>query len=532
VGALIFFREQWDSGFKWLMGDNGDSRLASYILEHWFRVFHGQASWLNPGFFYPVKGVLGWSDTFLLFEIFYAPLRLLGFDPFIALQITRILLSLVGFGSFVYLVRLAFDTPLPAALLCGSVFSFSNALWLHSTYAQLYGIYLVPAILLLALVAWRSLGGGHRTGALVLAGIAGLLWALLLYSSYYIGWYSTLALALTCTLVCLTGGRSLLTLAAARARAAWMWLSCLALGLAVGLIPFARTYLPARHRTLYSEVIHQWGVRPQDLLNVGTVNLVWGDLARRVGHFTLSPGSYGFSYAVTPVVMVLTLGAGVVAAWLLWANRSTRPERARMTFALAATAFILLVLPVHGQFGSLWAIVWHVPGADAMRAIDRIQLITGLAATLALAASARDVAVLTSKWRRGKAFQAAGLALLAVAAAEQVNTARISNLSRPAQVHLLDSIKAAPSGCRTFFVVTTGKQLAYYEYQIDAMLVSQRLSLPTINGYSGYFPPDWGLLRPELPTYAAAVSAWAKQHGLTSGMCSLDLTTMRWHAGG
>ena len=78
--------------------------------------------------------------------------------------------------------------------------------------------------------------------------------------------------------------------------------------------------------------------------------------------------------------------------------------------------------------------------------------------------------------------------------------------------------------------MTTGKPLAYYEYQIDAMLVSQRLSLPTINGYSGYFPPGWGLLEPWLPTYAAAVSEWSEEHGLTSGVCSLDLTTMQWHA--
>jgi hypothetical protein len=530
LGALVFFREQWHSGFKWLMGNDGDTRLAAYLCEHWFQVFHGRASWLNPGFFYPLKGLLGWSDTFLLYEIFYAPLRLLGCDPFLALQITMILLNLVGFCSFVYLVRLAFDTPLPVALLCGCIFAFSNALWFHSPAAQLYGIYLVPAILLMALVAWRSREGGHQTRSLVLAGVAGLLWALLLYSTYYIGWYSTLALALTTVLAFLVGGRSLIARALAEARTAWPWICCLAVGFFVGLIPFARTYLPARHRTVYAQVIRSWGVDPWNMLDVGSRNLLWGQVAVRLGRPTLAP-SYEISYAVTPVVMALAFGAGVLAAWMLWSNRRSRSQRAGLTFALAATAWVLLVLPVNGRFGSLWAIVWHLPGADALRAIDRIQLITGLAATLAIAASARDVAVLTGRWRRGRAFQVAGLALLAVAVAEQINLAPVSSVNRPAQIHLLNSIEAAPSSCRTFFVVNTGKQLPYVEYQLDAMLVSQQLSLPTINGYTGYFPPGWGLLQPWLPNYAASVSDWARAHGLTTGMCSLDLATMQWHAG-
>ncbi len=527
LGALVFFREQWDSGFKWLTGNNGDARLAVYLCEHWFRVFHGQASWLNPTFFYPVKGVLGWSDTYLLYEIFYAPLRLVGLDPFLALQITMILFNLVGFCSFVYLVRLAFDTPLPAALLCGCLFTFSNALWVHSISAQMYGIYLVPAILLLGLVGWRARDASHQTRAAILAAMAGLLWALLLYSTYYIGWGSTLALALTCLLVLLAGGRSLIVRAASRARAAWMWLGCLALGFAVGLILVASTYLRNSHRYPYAEVM-RFAAHPRDLVNVGTHNIFWGQLAIWADKL---PGTdaYEVSYGVTPLVLVLTLLAGVTALWLLWTDRRSQSSRAPMTLGLAATAGILLVLPIDTHFGSLWAIVWHLPGADGMRAIDRIQLVTGLAATLAIAASARDLATLAPGWKPGRVVQLAGLGLLAVAIIEQVNTVRISQVDRAAQIHFVDSIKAAPSGCRTFFVVDTARQLAYFDYQIDAMLVSQKLSLPTINGYTGHFPARWGLLLPSNPDYRYAVSEWVTEHGLANGVCSLDLATMQWH---
>lgn len=534
VGAFLFFREQWDSGFKWLMGNDGDTRLAAYFCEHWFRVLHGQASWLNPAFFYPVKGVLGWSDTFLLYEVFYAPLRWLGFDPFVALQVTMILLNLVGFCTFVYLARLAFDTPLPAALLCGCMFTFSNALWLHSASAQLYGIYLVPAILLVGLVAWRSLGAGHRTRAVVLAGMAGLLWALLLFSTYYIGWYSTLALILTCLLALLFGGRALLPRAVSEARAASRWLGGLAAGFLVGLIPFARTYLPNQHRYSYAEVM-QGAARLRDLGDVGARNLLWGHLATSVDRARLP--LYELSYAVTPVILALTFSVGVFAVWLLWSYRRvqsgprSQAGRARITLALAVTAFIFLALPVNTRFGSLWAIAWHLPGANGLRAIDRVQLVTALAATLAIAASARDVAVLMGRWTVGRALRLAGLGVLALAVVEQVNLAPTSGLDRPTQVNFVNSIRSAPSACRTFFVVDTARTLPYYDYQLDAMLVAQRLSLPTVNGYTGHFPPGWALLDPSKPGYRAAVAEWANRHGLAGTMCSLDLATMQWQLG-
>jgi hypothetical protein len=199
--------------------------------------------------------------------------------------------------------------------------------------------------------------------------------------------------------------------------------------------------------------------------------------------------------------------------------------------ALAATAFILLALPVNTRFGSLWAVVWHLPGANGLRAIDRIELVAGLAATLAIAASARDVGVLRGRWTGGPALRLAGLGLLALAVVEQVNLAPISSIDRPAQVDFVNSVRPAPSTCRTFFVVDTARSLPYYDYHLDAMLVSQRLALPTINGYTGHFPPGWSLLDPAKPGYRAGVAEWANRHGLVSGMCSLDLATMRWQVG-
>ena len=52
----------------------------------------------------------------------------------------------------------------------------------------------------------------------------------------------------------------------------------------------------------------------------------------------------------------------------------------------------------------------------------------------------------------------------------------------------------------------------------------------SLNGYSGEVPPHWGLTDPTAPTYLMSVRQWETANGLTSGVCSLDLTTDTWHS--
>ena len=58
----------------------------------------------SPNFFFPAKGTLGYSDTLVLNQIFYAPLRAIGLDSFLAFEWTLSLLSLVGFAALFVLL--------------------------------------------------------------------------------------------------------------------------------------------------------------------------------------------------------------------------------------------------------------------------------------------------------------------------------------------------------------------------------------------------------------------------------------------
>jgi hypothetical protein len=66
-------------------------------------------------------------------------------------------------------------------------------------------------------------------------------------------------------------------------------------------------------------------------------------------------------------------------------------------------------------------------------------------------------------------------------------------------------------------------------YNIDAMFVSLNDGLPTLNGYSAWYPEGWNLLSPqEEGDYADAVRRWMGRYGLT-GVCEFDIEarTMR-----
>ena len=263
IGAAVFFRDQWTTSFRAVMGNDGDTRLLVYLLEHWFQVFGGHAAWRDPAFFYPVKNVLGSSDGLLFYQVFYTPARAVGVDPFLAAQLSVILLSLVGYASFVCLVRLVFAAPRIIALLGGLIFTFSNALWLHSGWFQLLAVWLVPAVLLLGVGSLRA--SHHRLTSTALACGFGVLLAVCFYTGYYVTWFSVLAAGLALTLFVVAGRgpisgfreHSRLVVAAA-------------LAFAAGIVPFMFTYLPARDRNshyTYPEVL-SFAAQPHDILNV------------------------------------------------------------------------------------------------------------------------------------------------------------------------------------------------------------------------------------------------------------------------
>lgn len=87
-------------------------------------------------------------------------------------------------------------------------------------------------------------------------------------------------------------------------------------------------------------------------------------------------------------------------------------------------------------------------------------------------------------------------------AVEQINTLEVAQISRSRQLQDLAAVPPPPDDCEAF-VVEPVKGADFYATQVSAMLIAQRLALPTINGASGHFPPGWSLNKFDSPITSA-----------------------------
>ncbi len=543
VGATVFFRTPIFSGFDTITGDRGDARLIVFLHEHWWLVWTGDAEWRSPPMFHPVDGTLGYSDTFIVNQAVYAPLRLLGADPFVSFQVGLIVLTLVGFASMFAILDRHLGLPPAPALLLSATAAFANNLYVDTGHPQLYSVQIIPAIVLLGLEAWVA---ESRRRRLLLSAAAGALLGLLLWSNFYFGWFAALVggfvvLGGVAIGLALGAGRTIWAAVVERRDAIVVALAALG----VMLVPFLVTYLPALEDSeprSYDEVAGL-APRPADIVNVGGGNVVWG---RLVGSLLDAErlGQLHRNVAVTPVLLVAALAAGIALARRL--RHAPRPAPAVVGLACSLVAAFVVVLPIQFSFGGIWAWVHRfVPGGDAIRVYGRIEVVNVWVACAAIACwlavrgrpgadadpdAAGDVAdgggAAPGDRRLATWRSVAPILLLGVIVAEQLNTTSLfRELDRGAELALVGDVAEPPAACPSFYVVDVEEPDIDYT-NIDAILIAQEIGLPTVNGYSGLRPPGWWL-QPELPTYEADAADWARTSGIAVP-CAYDVVANRW----
>ena len=524
VGAFVFFHQVLSSGFERLTGDPGDARLITLLHEHWLEVLRGNQSWRSPNFFHPLTNTLGLSDTFVLDEVLYAPLRLIGLDRYLATQWMLILMSLIGFVGCYRVCSHLIGVQRGAAIACAYVFTFANNLAIHAGHLQLFSVYWVPLIIL---VGARMFNASTRRSQSSWAALTGLLLGLLVYSTFYIGWFTLLAatmftLRMTVHLRTRLPERPVRTLAIR----CWRPIAAGAAGVTVVMVPFAFTYLPTLDRTGGRSFNEVAALSPTiaELFNVGDKNVVWGPLLTWLSGDAARLRNVETSTAITPLLFAAIVVCAALIARRCKGDTSVRTAAAR---SLLTVALIFIVLPVRISNFSLWRAVWmFVPGARALRAIDRIQIVTGLLAVLAIATSA----VVLGSGERGPTHRTPRLLLVAglLLAFEQWNVGHHAQVHHRAEVALIRDAPKPPTTCHSFVILPT-EPTSDVVRNIDAMIIAQTWRLPTANGYSGGTPAFWDLA-PSAENYVDRVRRWSRYHSLTD-VCAYDPAAHSWATG-
>lgn len=520
AGFVWLFRRWLFTGFDGAFGDEGDGIIALAIVEHWRHVMAGAVRWTDPLFFFPATGTLGYTDAFFLIGLPHAALRALGIDPFTALMLIMAALAATGFFAFDHLARRYLGLPPAAAALGAFLFAFANVNAVKLIHVQSYCAMLLPLLCILIAAAWQS--EGRRAPALAVA--AGLLYAALFLTAYQTAWFAGCYALLAILLYPLARGiadtrgavRALLT----RRRGVLLGF---ALAFAVGMTPFLRLYLPvllSGHSRTFAEVIDNapdW----RDLFNVTPGNALWGGVLQWLGVVGRPDRPmWEVELAFTPLVMAL-FAAGLVL--LALRRKRSSADEFLLVGGLAVVIGWLLQMDVAGV--RPWRAVWAlVPGAGAVRYTFRSQLVANLLVSLIAARVLADIGR-----RRAHAAALAGVLLLA----EQINLIWPATMPRRATLAWIEAVPAPPRGCRAFYLVPNPSPAGKpdWEHQADAMLFSEVRGIPTVNGYSSWFPDGWALEDPASANYPAAVRAWAAQNGLARTLCGLDPRAGTWFAG-
>lgn len=538
--SLVFLlRSLVFTGFTHVSADDLDGALQLALLEHWRNVLTGAGSapWNTPNFFHPVHDTLGYNDGYLLFGIVFTAFRGFGLDALLSQELTHVAFRLVGFLGVWVLVRRCFSGSVAAAAFAAVLFAIAHPVMLSLFHSQLALAGLAPWALILAALFLEALEDGRAGAAGArLAGLA-LLFGAWVLTGFYTAWF-TAVLVLFGALVVLVFRWPVAQPFLRALRVPRMPAAVVAGILAAA--PFVGAFLLVYASKLKETGGHSDSVVleylprfPQDLVNVGSHNLVWSQPLDPL-YRLLSGGTQLLTGPISGMFPPLTSIALVIAAvrFRRWTAGMSPAVRAVLAAGLAGTFFFYLVDFQIGGW-SPWLVLEKVlPGAAGLRVIPRFNLVLLL-----------PVSVVLALWLQADIAARSRLLAFLVGAAilfEQTSIADLRRMQRGSVEAFLAEAGTPPAGCAAFYAVNRPESSLFWPGRvhdeaaaewmgadIPAMLVAAAVHLPTLNGHASFLPKGWFLKNPSAPDYLERVHAFARERGV-GPLCVLDLTTTDW----
>ncbi|MFT6688774.1 MAG: hypothetical protein ACJAX7_001799 [Saprospiraceae bacterium] len=553
----IFFRQVVWSNFDQMIGDAGDARFNGVVLEHWWQVFQGYSNWLSPSYFYPTKGVLGYSDADFLFALPYSGLRYVGLNIFTSFQIVLLTTVFLGWtGSFIFF-RYCLRLNIFPAIIGTILFSFPNAMAISVGRPQLLAIYFLPYLAIAIFLFIKNFSKKNFQGRIAGAFIAVFV-PCFFYTSFYMAWFTMffmLLLFFVFVVWLLIQKKEVKTWRTIFLnKQLWKKLLPYIVISVICFIPFFITYIPAQ-RVL--------GVRPYeevltmlptfiDYINVGSSNWVWGDyfnseeLRNRPMSWELDKGLslvLFFTFLIISIIFIRKVRnyklqithEGEFKMSSKKDSANTVHWQTILVIGLSLAVLLAWVLILKIEDYSLWWVISKVtPGAGAIRIVCRFQqfLVFPVAIVIAIAF---NQALNIIPYIKETAVQFVILMSIAVISlfiiVEQLNTAPTSNYSKHQQLEMLSGIQAPPSDAEVFTVLPDSSlHKNPFEIHIDAMIIAQKYNLSTINGYSGSPPPGWNTTHDiNDPYYSIFLNRWINYYQLNNPyLYFLNLKTGTW----
>lgn len=514
VLTLLINYHQFFLNFNLAPGTKGDSRLVIFILEHWLNVFRGQEAFFRLNMFYPDGLALGYADGLFLFAFPYMLFRAVGLDYFTSYQLLLVFMTTAGFAAWMLVLRKALKLSLYFSVLGSVLLTCLNSMQVQLPIGKLVGFYLCP---LLIYLLYGYLSTPDKNTWRAWAGILtfSLILGLFFFTSYYPAWFFLFTLLLFGFLYFLAslprdGFRISFGKITGVIRVNLLQISTALLAFLASLTPFLITYTPLvllNSKRNFGLVL-DFSPTVKDIVNVSGSNYLWSPIMNRI-HFNY--GNVETQMGSPPFILVIFV---LFYLYVLFFNirkgRIRTNSRDFFIFILASSALIIfgLIVKFHGT--SLWYGIYQlVPGASALRALGRylmvVDMIVVVSAIYALNEGYEYYKSIADR-KTGYALTGVMLLVSCILILEQANCSEF-DLNKSEQLTFLSRYAKPTMACNAFYIYddSISGQPAGND-QLDAMMISMKSGIPTVNGYSGFTPDPAFSLTPSGVEYKFKIS--------------------------
>lgn len=501
-------------------GDLIDGRFNSVILEHFYRYITGlQQDLWSPPFFYPNLNMLAFSDNHFGNAFIYALLRILGLSREVAFSAWYVIgCSLNFLVTYIVLRKLHFSVF--AASAGAFVFAFFLPAIAQAGHAQLTYRFAIP----IAFYEFWNLIYKRQIKSLGLL----FFWICVqFYCSIYLGVFLVFLLLATSFAALILQHKNLFN----DLKRSWFDLtkprkitvSALAIASSISIILLLEKY---------QQVASLYGFKGNTVEVKHMLPRLESYLIADNSTFSSFVGSWFNQIPLYRHEHQLFIGIGVALVFFIGCcipyfnyfgiNRPYAKDQNAIG-KLAFFSLLILFLSTlqygvgGGQLTSPYEYLFSIPGILSIRAVTRLILIQGLPVAILVALACETLISSLNKnnyfWRAACIAILATLLSLEVIFFDHIKTPNAIWTERLDRLSVLLP-KPIPAGS-VLFVDNSGKE-AWYFTEVDAMVLAQDLGIPTINGYSGKFPPghDHQSLNSCIP-YIARVQYYGKFHHLT-----------------
>lgn len=509
--AVAFVAVPWLQfrNLEFMPGDIGDARLNNYFLERVFLWVTGKSdSFWNMDFFFPFPLVGGFSENHFGSALSYVVPRLFTVPPDTSFQLWFLFGYVFNFFAAYYALRKLRIGTFGAAI-GGVIFAFALPTSGHAGHAQLHYRWALP-LSVVALIRFLEGKNPKWLGVSFLLvvfqfyiGIYSGFFALLLVSSIFsvhfvtrFTWFrrSKRQINTSPQNLRMTNKKSLMpafALSSAGVVALWM--------LFAPYLQVSRLYSGSRSWEEISSMLP----RPSSYL-IADHSTLWSTFS---SNFSDIPMRHEHQMFIGLIPLIL-LAMGAFLAIRLKHSSS---------MAILGGGFFVVVFSIFINGASLWFLVHQLPLVSVIRAVTRVdQTLLFVAAY----GAAFYVNWLLSRLNPKFLTQLLVGTLIGVLLIAEAASGRIGVSEKVEWRERVDNlVVSVPEGLPTdsvlFFAQTNPP---WFAAEIDAMWASLLSGRPTLNGYSGIFPPGWspeyGKDCVELPLRVLYYENWAAERGV------------------